>query len=178
MKGRLYNKGFTLVEILITLLIVSVGMLALGSFFASSIKLEGLAQERIAAVHMAEQIIEDWQRTNTLPTPACTVPNVAVTALTIGSARNNCVADSGVPVAFSVMINERDARGPLPTDHPNNSNASAAGAVVTGVFLKVDASNNLIPNSPVKVRIVSVSWQHDGNPYNIYLTHITRYTNG
>jgi len=172
MKNRLYSRGFTLVEILITLLIVSVGMLALGSFFASSIKQESLAQERIAAVHMAEQIIEDWQRTNTLPTPDCTVAGVAATALVVGTAINGCVANSGVPVSFSIVINETAATAPLPSAHPNGP--AAAGVLLSGI--NPNAPFNVIAGSPsVMVRIVSVSWQQGGNPYNVFLTHIRRY---
>jgi len=174
-----YAHGFTLIEILVTLLIVSVGMLALGSFFGSSIRIEGMAQERIAAVHMAEQLIEDWQKTNTPPTPDCTVAGVAAGALVLGTTLTNCKANNGVPVAFSLLLTQKVATAPLPTSHPSYAAGTAVpgqpnvkvGTMLQGVF------NGQVLNgsAPVEVRTVSVSWQHGGKPYNVYLTHITRY---
>ncbi|MBL1353690.1 MAG: type II secretion system protein [Zetaproteobacteria bacterium] len=173
--------GFTLIEILVTLVIVSVGMLALGTFFASSIRTEGIAQERIAAVHMAEQLIESWQNTNTPPTPDCSVAGVQAGILVVGTTLANCRANNGVPVVFSLLLSQTAATAPLPSSHPSY----AAGVVIAGLPTTVkvgtmlqglDIYGTVINGSlAVDVRTASVSWQHSGKSYNVYLTHITRY---
>ncbi|PHQ91690.1 MAG: prepilin-type cleavage/methylation domain-containing protein, partial [Sulfurimonas sp.] len=50
-KLMINSKGFSLIEVMVTMLIVSVGMLALGSFYLSAIQSEGRAQERVVATH-------------------------------------------------------------------------------------------------------------------------------
>jgi len=167
-------RGFTLIEILITLVIVSVGMLALGKFFAAAINQEGAAQERIAAVHMAEQLLEEWQQANTPPTPDCTVNGVAAGALVVGTAIIGCRANNGVPVGFDILLSTTPATAPLPPLHPNNG---GAGVVTAGLLQGVDPYTQAViaGSAPVMVRTVSVSWVHGGEIKNIYLTHITRF---
>ena len=168
-----FERGFTLIEVLVTLLIVSVGMLALGAFFTTSIHQEGVAQERIAAVHMAEQIIEAWQDGNAVPTPDCTVSG-AVPTLVIGTTTTNCRASNGVPVAFDLTLREAPATAPLPTTHPNNG----TGAVVTGNLLSgVDPYTQQViaGSTSVKVRTVTVAWTHGGQSRSVFLSHITRF---
>ncbi|MDQ6952499.1 MAG: type II secretion system protein [Mariprofundaceae bacterium] len=179
----MYNKktfGFTLIEILVTLVIVSVGMLALGTFFASSIRTEGIAQERIAAVHMAEQLIESWQNTNTPPTPDCSVAGVQAGILVVGTTLANCRANNGVPVVFSLLLSQTPATAPLASSHPSYAGGVAvvgSTTVKVGTMLQgLDIYGTVINGSlAVDVRTASVSWQHSGKSYNVYLTHITRY---
>jgi len=178
------RQGFTLVEILVTLVIVSVGMLALGAFYTSMISQESIAQERISAVHMAEQLIEDWEAndslaTPTTPTPDCLVAGAAVT-LVVGTATQNCVAPitKGIPIAYTILLNETAAQAPLPVTHPNNPSVVVADASGLGMYPMLtlsDANQNIIGGSPqVMVRSVQVSWTH-GKQLSVHLTHITRY---
>jgi len=178
------QKGFTLVEVLVALVVISVGMLALGAFYTSMIKQESIAQERIEAVHMAEQLIEDWERTNKPPTPNCTVPNGTVKPLIVGTQLQGCTVDigKGVPVSFDILINEQPAKAPLPVSHPNNPNTitpviNSSGVDVYTMLQKTDVYGNVIQNSPpVMVRSVTVSWTHGTKkPHSVLLTHITRY---
>jgi len=163
------QKGFSLVEVMITMLMVTVGMLALGSFYLASIKSERMAQERISAVHLAEQIIEDWQNTNTLPTPDCEVTGVAAGALVLGTTTASCVLNSGIPAPFDILITESPAQAPIPNGHLSHS--SGAGAPEMGSLLQ----NPIDPYSAaVNVRTVQVSWTIDGDTRNVMLTHITR----
>ncbi|MDQ6990528.1 MAG: type II secretion system protein [Mariprofundaceae bacterium] len=180
------KRGFTLVEILVALVIVSVGMLALGSFYTSMISQEGIAQERIIAVHMAEQLIEDWQNTNTPPTPNCIINGVAAGVLPINIlpttnpmiSISNCRVNNGISVAFTIILTETPAKAPLPVSHPNNPSLNVTDSTGVGMYPLLtlsDASGNVIAGSPqVKVRSVKVSWIHS-KIQSVYLTHITRY---
>jgi len=174
------RQGFTLVEILVTLVIVSVGMLALGSFYTSMISQESIAQERISAVHMAEQLIEAWQANNTTPRPDCSVGGVASPALVVGTATQNCVAPiaKGIPISYTILLNETAAQAPLPVTHPNNPSTTVIDSSGVGVYSMLtltDVNNNVIGGSPqVKVRSVQVSWTHEVLR-TVQLTHITRY---
>ncbi len=163
-------QGFSLIEMLVTLLIVSVGMLALGSFFISSIRSESASQQRLAAVHLAEQIIEDWQNTNTVPTPDCKVGGVAAGALTLGTPTTSCVPNDGIPVPFDILIEEADAKAPIPNGHLLYT-GSSGGPPVMGSLLR-DPTN--AGSSHVKVRKVTVSWLDKGQTKQVLLTHITK----
>jgi len=173
------QQGFTLVEILVTLVIVSVGMLALGSFYTSMISQESIAQERITAVHMAEQLIEDWELNNLIPTPNCqvagTVPTLALGVTTTGC---KALATTGIPITYEILLIERPALAPLPVTHPNNPSVTTTDASGLGMYTMlqtIDPYGNIIGGSPpVMVRSVQVSWIH-GTQHKVYLTHITRY---
>jgi len=173
------TRGFTLIEILVTLVIVSVGMLALGSFYTQMIMQESVAQERITAVHMAEQLIEDWEANNAIPTPDCFIAGVQAT-LVLAQATTNCVAPvaTGIPISYTILLSESAAKAPLPVSHPNNPSINVADSTGVGMYpmlMGIDAYSNVIANSPqVKVRSVKVSWTHN-TLHSVYLTHITRY---
>lgn len=179
---RSFERGFTLVEVLVTLVIISFGMLALGSFYAESLSQESVAQERLAAVHMAEQLIEDWQKSNAPPTPDCTFSTgVAASALEVGKEILKCRANQGIPVQFDILISESDALAPLPPAHPKNMNPSAPDNTKMAVLLQnydpTDPTRmRMDPASPsVKLRAVRVKWDHKGQQRTVYLTNITRY---
>jgi type IV pilus modification protein PilV len=163
-------KGFSLIEVLVTLLIVSVGMLALGSFFVTSIRSEGQAQQRLAAVHLAEQIIEDWQKSNATPTPNCKVAGAVPTLTINGAAITDCVPNDGVPVPFDILIEEANAQAPIPNAHKLYPGA-AGGAPMMGNLLQ-DPTN--AGSAKVKVRKVKVSWTVNEQKKSVLLTHITR----
>ncbi len=163
------EQGFSLIEVMVTLLVVSVGMLALGSFYVSSMQSERVSQERVAAVHLAEQILEDWQNTNSNPTPDCQIAGVAAGALVVGAEISSCVMNNGIRTPFNILINEFPAKAPVPKGHPSHSGATTAPEM--GVLLQ-DPAN--AASSPVNVRTVRVSWTVTGKTRKVLLTHITR----
>jgi len=173
------QRGFTLVEVLVALVVISVGMLALGSFYTSMIQQESIAQERITAVHMAEQLIEDWERDNQPPTPSCKVGNNAPT-LVLGTVTTGCKASvaTAVPMTYDILIDEQPAKAPLPVTHPNNPSVTTNNSSGVGMYPMLTLTNaqgQVIQNSPpVMVRSVRVSWTHDVTR-SVQLTHITRY---
>ena len=179
------QRGFTLVEVLVALVVISVGMLALGSFYTSMIQQESVAQERITAVHMAEQLIEDWERDNQIPTPNCiAAPNTKPVPLVLGTATIACkvAVSTAIPMTYDILIDEKPAKAPLPVTHPSNKSLpkvlnSSAGVDFYTMLTLADVYGNIIQNSPpVMVRSVKVSWVHGTKkPHSVLLTHITRY---
>ncbi len=167
------NKGFSLIEMMVTLMIVSIGMLALGSFYASGIRAEGSSLRRLAAVHMAEQVLEEWQNTNVRPAPNCkllTAGNPAAGQLPLGGAGITCIPYSGVSSPFNIVIQEANAQAPIPNGHPLYA-GPVGGTPVMGDLYQDKAAPGV---NPVQVRKVRVSWQEDGGAKQILLTHITR----
>jgi len=67
MNGMKTNRGFTLVELLVALVIISVGLLALGAFTIGVLKSDKVAQQRTVAVHLAEQELEKWYQSGVAP---------------------------------------------------------------------------------------------------------------
>ncbi len=61
--------GFTLVEALVTLVIISVSLLALGAFTLTVLATDNTARHRTVATHLAEQELERWFKTDTAPAP-------------------------------------------------------------------------------------------------------------
>jgi prepilin-type N-terminal cleavage/methylation domain-containing protein len=170
---NLRQRGFTLIETMVTLLIVSVGMLALGAFYMALIGSESDAQKRLAAVHMAEQLIEDWQKNDNPPTPVCnllTAGNPLAGQLVIGTPIS-CKTTAGPDFIFDVLINEQSAQAPVPSNHPNNPNASGPNNTVMGVLL-TNPTN--AASTPVKVRSVKISWKHKGQSKFVILTSIRK----
>ena len=173
-----YAQGFTLIETMVTLLIVSVGMLALGSFYVALIGSESDAQKRLAAVHMAEQLIEDWQKNNALPNAECALTQayngqpVGATSvpLLIGNTMS-CKTTAGPDFIFDILLQEQPAKAPLPPNHPNNPNAAGPNQSVMGELLINPA---VAGGATVNVRSVKISWNHKGQPKFVILTSIRK----
>ena len=172
------TQGFTLIETMVTLLIVSVGMLALGAFYIALIGSESDAQKRLAAVHMAEQLIEDWQKTDVLPNAECALTQayngqpVGATSvpLLIGNTMS-CKTTAGPDFIFDILLQEQPAKAPVPPNHPNNPNATGPNNSVFGVLL---TNPTVAGSTPVKVRSVKISWNHKGQPKFVILTNIAK----
>ncbi len=150
--------GFTLIEVLITMVISAVIILSLGGFALSIIDNGQVSRERLSAVHLAEQIIEFWQRdtNDRLPTiasdciltPAASAPSYPVNA--------TCTPGTGVPIAYAVMANETPASGPLPSNLSAFQAFGSPGLTVTPM-----------------TKVVTVSWAHKGTTRSIFLTHLS-----
>ncbi|MDQ6974978.1 MAG: prepilin-type N-terminal cleavage/methylation domain-containing protein [Mariprofundaceae bacterium] len=161
------QSGFTLVEVMVAMVIVVVGVLALQSFYAGIIRSEQLSQERITAVHMAEQIIEEWQQRSAPPNPSVNpLPTVncatnPATTLTLGAA-TACTSSSGAATTFSITPTEARSQAPLPPNHANNNTTG----IIWGDMADI---GGVTPN----IRTVTVSWNYKGATKSIMLTHLT-----
>jgi prepilin-type N-terminal cleavage/methylation domain-containing protein len=100
---KIYKKGFTLVEVALALLVVSVGLLALFALFPAGLKLNKQAIDETQAALFAEEVLngvraqaatQRWDRIRTsieLPAPAPDVwnnPDTLVIRVTPGGANS------------------------------------------------------------------------------------------
>ncbi len=170
-------KGFTLIETMVTLVILAVGLLALGTFYISVIDGQQVAQERLMAVHLAEQVMENWQHdandyapnissgcvlsvrssAPTYPLSVTCTPSTLAVAYTILSDTSQAQA----PLPF----NPNDGGGPLVSSNTGNFSIRDMKQVVTA------SGNSVTP----RVKVVTVSWLHKGKARTpVVLTHISR----
>lgn len=170
---RMYNssthQGFTLVEVMISVVIVSVGVLALQTFYGSIIRSQQLSQERLVAVHMAEQVIEGWQNSSTdaLPSISCTTGTQQLVA---GTA-TVCTSTSGIQTEFTVLATSTTAKAPLPPSHPNGVAGSVVYGDMNGATSGVSPYAWIVP----KIKTVTVSWAYKGETKSVMLTHLTQW---
>lgn len=185
--------GFTLIEILITLVIVSVAILSLGSFAVSIIDSGQQSRERLSAVHLAEQVLEFWQRDANDYVPAL-APDCALTPAASAPsypASSTCTPSTGVAISYTVVASVAAAIAPLPTSpnlgayekwasvNPTGTNPALVGVGTAspnpGAFSIRNMINYNLTGSPSPVvKVVTVSWSHKGGTtHSVYLTHLT-----
>ncbi|TLS73680.1 prepilin-type N-terminal cleavage/methylation domain-containing protein [Mariprofundus erugo] len=159
MSMRAKQQGFTLIEILIALVVVSVGVLALSKFTVSIMGSGQVSGERLTAVHLAEQVLEQWQHDANdfapLISSACDL--TAAASQPAYPRTSVCTPTTGVAVSYTVVVNQSVATGPLP------ASLSTMGTFTSHGFL-----------STPRTRLVTVSWSHKGITRMIYLTHLSQ----
>jgi len=148
------QRGFSLIEIMVTLVILAFGLLSLGMFNIAVVDDGEVARERTAAVHLAEQIMEQWQHSSTdsLPSLPCKGSTVTLSPGTTST----CTPVQGVAIPFSITPAVMSAKAPLPNGGGNISMKNLTGTP-----------------TPVE-KLLTVNWLHKGINHSIYLTHITR----
>ena len=183
-------RGFTLVETMVTLVILSIGMLALGTFYISLMDSQKVAQERLMAVHLAEQVIEYWQNDASDRYPSvsntCSL-SAGGSALVSGFTASSTCTPASFPVAYTIAASASTAQAPLPS-HPNNDgdplvsppNPNAPGSgIAMGNMVQVKINTGTAASPTLKSSVlpllkrVTVSWSHKGQARNVTLTHIS-----
>ncbi len=172
-----FMRGFTLIEVMVTLVILAVGMLALETLYISVIDSQHVAQERLVAVHLAEQVLEDWQYN-----AKDYVPKISSTCIL--STRTSKPAyplsvsctPSTLAVKYAIQASTSPAEAPLPTN-PNDGSFPLVSPN-PGSFSIRDMKQVMTPTGPSAIpmlKVVKVSWTHKGKPEKpIVLTHISR----
>lgn len=158
MSGGDRMRGFTLIEILIALVIVSVGVLALGGFGVTSLSSSQLANERLTAVHLAEQVLEQWQNDASDNPPGLNSSCQSTGGTVTAPATQTCAPVAGVGITYSIAVSKAAASGPQP---------SGGGSVTFANFVGINGSA-----APV-TKVVSVAWSNHGTSHSVYLTHIS-----
>jgi len=171
MNGKKSMTGFTLIEILVTLTIVSVAVLSLGKFTISMMNSGQVSRERLTGVHLAEQILEFWQQdtndfspaiaTNcnlSAATTAPTYPVIATCTPALISTPSGTNIALGVRIPFTIKLKQTQARGPLPLP---------ASQPVFNDFTKQGMTN--MP----QIKVVTITWSRQGKTHSVYLTHIS-----
>jgi len=151
--------GFTLIEILVTLVIVSVAVLALGKFTVSMVGSGQVSRDRLAAVHMAEQVLEYWQHDTTDYAPVVSAADCSLSAAASAPAYPVsviCTLASGAS-SFTIVNDQVQATGPLASDLSTFQNFTKQGY-----------------NNTPQTKVVTVSWSHRGKTHSIYLTHLSQ----
>jgi len=174
-------KGFTLIEAMVSMVILSVGLLALGTLYVNVMDKQQIAQERLMAVHLAEQVMEYWQHDAT-----DYVPNIDSTCrLTPGSSStpgtiSPCTTPTPFQVTYTISASISQAQAPLPTN-PNNGGSplvSPNPPPNPGDFLIRNMQKVTGPAGTSGVpmlKVVKVSWTHKGKTQTpVVLTHISR----
>jgi len=168
----MHIKGFTLIEILVALVIISVGVLSLGSFSISTLSSGQVSRERLTAVHLAEQILEEWQKTGVLPTldssnycqgiapwivttPKTVAPCPTTKTMTVSTA--SCTPLFGVKANYTIVVKESPLCGP--------------SSIANDPFVFYNGSA-LVPNP--KTKVIIINWSHRGKPRSVFLTHISQ----
>jgi prepilin-type N-terminal cleavage/methylation domain-containing protein len=152
------SPGFTLIEILISLVISSVIILSLGRFAITIIDNGQLSRERLSAVHLAEQVLEFWQRdTNDyLPTIASDCTLTTASSAPGYPSNNTCTPVTGVSIAHTVVASETQASGPLPSNLSSFQSFTSSGLTVMPM-----------------TKVVTVTWMHKGTSRSVFLTHLS-----
>ncbi len=164
--NRLFSseRGFTLIEAMLAMVIVSIGVLSLQAFYSSILQSEVTSEARLTAVHMAEQIIEEWQQSNTTNPPSVQCA-AGPTALPLDTP-TTCVGTGSNTTSFSITASISPARAPMPP-------ATAGGTVNWAVMSPYTNPNTGVTIAPY-TRAVTVSWQYKGETRQVMLTHLTR----
>ena len=75
---KILQKGVSLIEVLITLLVLGMGLMSLAKFQGTVMKDNSVGKERTVAIHLAQQKLEDLRNFSILTTP---IPQIAVPPL-------------------------------------------------------------------------------------------------
>jgi len=173
------GKGFSLIETLVTLVILVVGILALETFYISVVDRQQTARERLIAVHLAEEVIEFWQKDASDRVPnidgSCFLTTRAAAAAYPVSV--TCTPPA-LPIAYTIWSNTTQAQAPLPTSPnqggtplvaPNPGNFTIRN--MQPVIINTPATHNSV--TPM-LKVVRISWFHKGKALPpIVLTHIS-----
>ena len=141
--------GFTLIEGMISLIIISIGLLALGSFTVSVLRADANARARTLATHIAEQMIEEWSASGSLTAYG----NLAIPAA--GGSETSTYTSTDINVTYTLTAEASSMRAPI-----SNGTSNPPMTDLTGT------------PTPIEKKVI-VAWTNGGNPYSVYLTHAT-----
>ncbi len=152
--------GFTLIETLVALVIVSVAALSIGSFTISIVSSDQASRERATAVSLAEQVLEYWQHDTNDYAPTIATADCGLTTTTTTPAypvNVTCLPVSGMKIPYTIITDQQQAVGPLPTSLTTFKNFTKQGY-------------NITP----KTKAVTVSWTNRGKTHMVYLTNLSK----
>jgi len=98
------NKGFTLIEVLVAMVIISISLLALGAFTIQVLSSDNVAFQRAVATNVASRQMENWASTNTAPVNPTTVTLNGVAYTLVPSTNTTGLAVNGAPQARALTV--------------------------------------------------------------------------
>ena len=156
------QEGVTLIELMIALLIISVSVIALGSFSISSLETSHQAGQRLEATHIAEQIIEFWQHDANDRPPIIASDCSLATATSQFTFPNitSCAPPSnkGTAVDLTITIDSVNLSAPITSN----------GVISSSNFTQQPGYTI----SPLGKSVV-ITWVREGQTEEIKLTHVS-----
>ncbi len=148
--------GFTLIEVLVALVIVSVAVLSLGSFTISTMSTGQVSRERLSAVHLAEQVMEFWQHDANDNAPVIGAGCVLSTGTPGMPISVACTPTTGIGISYTIQAAEVQVSGPMPASLSSFQSFTKQGY-----------------NNTPQTKLVTVTWSNKGKSHSIYLTHLS-----
>jgi len=139
--NRTNTRGFTLIEVMVAMMLALIGMLALGALTVTSMSLNTLAREKVAAVNLGTRVMEKWiaSPTDALPTPAC---NPAMGQMAVGIDMI-CKPTSGeVNIQYTINAKISDILAPIPPRPAGSPIPMILGTGLRITSLLVDRTNS------------------------------------
>ena len=164
--GMKSEQGFTLIEAMITLVIISVGLLALGSLTVSVMRSDANAKARTMATHLAEQMLEEWSATGALATFGVVMPATPTDVATMNTSAAALYTSTDINVTYTLTASVSRMVADIPGGTSNSTVPPGPSGAATAGMLNSDAT------TPVEKK-VTVSWSNGGQTYTVYLTHAT-----
>lgn len=135
------TRGFTLIEVMIAMFLALVGMLAIGTLTVTSIGVNTVARERVAAVNLGTRVMEKWVASpiDALPTPSC---SPAVGQLVAG-VNLICKPTSGeMNIQYTINASISDVAAPIPPRPAALPTPTILGPGLRITSLLVDRTNS------------------------------------
>ncbi len=151
------QQGFTLIESLLTLFILTIGLLGVAGMQIEGLRSGGLAMQRTAVVVKVQEMMERIRATDQ-DTLTAYIDVIKATSAADKSCNNGTKVCTVTEMAqHDLFMWDRDLQGLLPDATP--------GGTVT-----VDVNNN-------NYVTVSVGWNDHGKPYSYSITSLISYSN-
>lgn len=160
-KLKNFERGVSLIEVLITLVVLGMGLMSLAKFQSTVMKDNSLGKERSVAIHLAEQKMEDLRNfsVETAPNPQPSQPLASYAA--IGSDSGGWLNVGGglllpsvtVPTALSSNSNVQYTRSWRMRNWYYDNSLAAPNAVAT-----LTHPNPVPPIPPLKQVLVTIKW--------------------
>ena len=108
-------RGFTLVEVLVAIVLLTVGVMALLGSSALVSRMIGRGRGSTVAVQVATARLERLRRVAASTTPRCTSPQFVSDSTTTAGVAERWIVESGAGLSrrVSVILAYRDPRGPV-----------------------------------------------------------------
>ena len=108
-------RGFTLVEVLVAIVLLTLGVMALLGSSAMVSRMIGRGRGSTVAVQVATARLERLRRVAASTTPRCTSPQFVSDSTTTAGVAERWIVESGAGLSrrVSVILAYRDPRGPV-----------------------------------------------------------------
>lgn len=129
---RALQEGLSLLEVLITLIVLGMGLVSLAKFQGTVLQDNSLAKARTVAAHLAEQVVEDLRAYDVLANPPTLPPPPAAVRYAYNEITNNHGGSIVNPTTPITVSSVNYTRSWAVTDYCFTANNSNAGGCPAG----------------------------------------------